>query len=99
MKTTLDIPDAVYREFKIKTAVNGETMRKATLAFILAYNSCNGNPLNVVTVDGASRTDENTDLPEWAGIAEKFIKRYPDGRMDNEKLREKIVAAKRKGMI
>ena len=28
MKTTLDIPDTLYREFKAKTATNGEKMRK-----------------------------------------------------------------------
>ena len=27
MRTTLDIPDALYREFKAKTAINGEKMR------------------------------------------------------------------------
>ena len=26
MKTTLDIPDTLYREFKAKTATNGEKM-------------------------------------------------------------------------
>ncbi|MBQ6136522.1 MAG: hypothetical protein IJI73_04035 [Kiritimatiellae bacterium] len=39
MKTTLDIPDSVYREFKVKTAQNGEKMRHAVLAFIVAYNA------------------------------------------------------------
>ena len=39
MKTTLDIPDSVYREFKVKTAQNGEKMRNAVLAFIVAYNA------------------------------------------------------------
>ena len=34
MKTTLDIPDALYREFKAKTAANGEKMHNALISFI-----------------------------------------------------------------
>ena len=32
MKTTLDIPDALYREFKAKTATNSEKMRDDIVA-------------------------------------------------------------------
>ena len=32
MKTTLDIPDTLYREFKAKTATNGEKMRDEIVA-------------------------------------------------------------------
>ena len=39
VKTTMDIPDSVYREFKVKTAMNGETMRNATLAFMICHNA------------------------------------------------------------
>ena len=39
MKTTLDIPDTLYREFKAKTATNGEKMRSAVISFIVAYNA------------------------------------------------------------
>ena len=42
MKTTLDIPDSVYREFKVKTAQHGEKMRHAVLAFIVAYDADGG---------------------------------------------------------
>ena len=34
MKTTLDIPDTLYREFKAKTAANGEKMHNAVISFI-----------------------------------------------------------------
>ena len=39
MKTTLDIPDTLYREFKAKTATNGEKMRNAVISFNVAYNA------------------------------------------------------------
>jgi hypothetical protein len=35
MRTTLDIPDEVYRRLKVKAAVEGETVRKIVLRGIL----------------------------------------------------------------
>jgi len=35
MKTMLDIPDALYREFKAKTATTGEKMRNTVKCFEL----------------------------------------------------------------
>jgi plasmid stability protein len=35
MRTTLDIPDDVYRRLKVKAAVKGETVRKIALRGIL----------------------------------------------------------------
>jgi hypothetical protein len=35
MRTTLDIPDEVYRRLKVKAAVDGETVRKIALRGIL----------------------------------------------------------------
>ena len=99
MKTTLDIPDSVYREFKVKTAVNGETMRNATLAFIIAYNNCGGNPLSAAEVIKPARPEADEKFPAWAGIAEKFITRYPDKPLDSEAMRDEIVAARRKGLV
>lgn len=70
MKTTLDIPDAHYREFKAKTA-SGLSAR---------------------------RRNAKSKLPEWAGIAEPFITKYPDDPLDSEKMRDDIVAARRAGL-
>jgi len=99
MKTTLDIPDSVYREFKVKTAMNGETMRNATLAFIVAYNNVGGNPLDSLPQGLPRKAASNrTRLPTWAGVAEKMIRRYPEDPLDAEAMRDAIVAARRKGL-
>jgi len=99
MKTTLDIPDSVYREFKVKTAMNGETMRNATLSFIVAYNAAGANPLDSQRQNAAGPSaPRHGRLPPWAGVAEKLIKRYPETPLDAEAMRDEIVAARRMGL-
>ncbi len=99
MKTTLDIPDSIYREFKMKTAMNGETMKNATIAFIVTYNATNGHPFaEKTTAQRTSRRAEKS-LPDWAGIAEPFITRYPSDPLDSEAIRSDIIAAKREGRL
>lgn len=92
MKTTLDIPDSVYREFKVKTAQNGEKMRNAVLAFIVAYNA---GEWRVPVSAPRSRKTATFKMPEWAGIAKPFITRFPDDPLDAEKMRDDIVAFRR----
>ena len=98
MKTTLDIPDTLYREFKAKTATKGEKMRNAVIAFIVAYNAgewqqpaARGRPAR------ASRRTR-TRLPEWAGMAVPFIKKYPSDPLDSENMRDEIMAARKAGL-
>jgi hypothetical protein len=46
MRTTLDIPDEVYRRLKVKAAVEGETLREIALRGILReIESVKGNPI------------------------------------------------------
>ena len=99
MKTTLDIPDTLYREFKARTATNGEKMRNAVIAFIVAYNAGEWRRnAETAAQSNARRRSAKPKLPEWAGIAEPFITKYPDEPLDNEKMRDKLVAARRDGM-
>ena len=37
-------------------------------------------------------------LPEWAGMAVPFIKKYPSDPLDSEKMRDEIVAARKAGL-
>ena len=98
MKTTLDIPDTLYREFKAKTATNGEKMRNAVIAFIVAYNAGEW-PLPTTRERPARASRRNRPrLPEWAGMAVPFIKKYPDDPLDCEKMRDEIVAARKAGL-
>ncbi len=99
MKTTLDIPDSIYREFKMKTAMNGETMKNATIAFIIAYNTTDGHPFEAgKPAPRVSRRHEKP-LPEWAGMAEPYITRYPTDPLDSESIRDDIVSAMREDRI
>ena len=100
MKTTLDIPDTLYREFKAKTATNGEKMRNAVISFIVAYNAGEWRrDAAVAARSGARRRSAKSKLPEWAGIAEPFITKYPDNPLDGEKMRDEIVVARRAGLV
>jgi hypothetical protein len=46
MRTTLDIPDDVYRRLKVKAAVGGETLREIALRGILReIESVEENPI------------------------------------------------------
>ena len=99
MKTTLDIPDTLYREFKAKAATNGEKMRNAVISFIVAYNAGEWRRDGVTaTRPGARRRSGRPKLPEWAGIAEPFITKYPAAPFDSEKMRDDIVVARRAGL-
>ena len=96
MKTTIDIPDSVYREFKINTARNGERIRKAVLSFIVAYNA--GDWKQPSAKAGHAEKRKRSRAPEWAGIAAPFITRYPEDPLDTEKMRDEIVQARKAGL-
>lgn len=96
MKTTIDIPDSVYREFKINTARNGEKIRNAVIAFIVAYNA--GDWRRPSGKAGHSRKRQQGCTPEWAGIAAPFITRFPENPLDMEKMRDDIVQARKAGL-
>ena len=99
VKTTLDIPDTLYREFKAKTATNGEKMRNAVISFIVAYNAGEWHrDAETAAGPSARRRRARPKLPEWAGIAEPFITKYPDDPLDSEKMRDDIVTARRAGL-
>ena len=95
MKTTLDIPDALYRRFKMKTAMNGETVRKATLAFITSY--VNGRAVgldsNGVPLEQAEKGSD-LELPPWAGLAAPYIRKHLDGPHDMASIRRSMAKAR-----
>ena len=95
MKTTLDIPDTLYRRFKMKTAMNGETVRNATLAFITSY--VNGR---AVGLDGNGipqepvKNSKEPELPLWAGLAAPYIRKNLDGPHDMASVRRSMAKAR-----
>ena len=46
----------------------------------------------------ARRRSAKSKLPEWAGIAEPFITKYPEDPLDSEIMRDDIIAARRAGL-
>ena len=85
MKATLDIPDALYREFKAKTATNSEKMRSVVISFIAAYNAGEWrHGAGTAVRPCVRRRGAKLKLPEWAGIAEPFITKYPDDPLNSD---------------
>lgn len=86
MKTTLDIPDTIYRQFKTRAAMNGETMRNATLNFIITYISA--------PQEASASTQQfdpvEPELPEWLGFGAKFARANLEGPHDMESVRASI---------
>lgn len=87
MKTTLDIPDTIYRQFKTRAAMNGETMRNATLNFIITYISA---PVSDLSARPSPRASSFTP-PAWLGYASQFARANLDGPHDMESVRASIV--------
>ena len=84
MKTTLDIPDTIYRQFKTRAAMNGETMRNATLNFIITY-------ISAPAPDPQPQPSTSTFTPpSWLGCAAKYARANIDGPHDMESVRASI---------
>ena len=90
MKTTLDIPDALYRRFKMKTAMNGESIRNATLAFITSYVNGRACGLDASGVPLQAREGESAALPDWAGLAAPFVTAHAEGPHDMASIRRAL---------
>lgn len=84
MKTTLDIPDSIYRQFKTRAAMNGETMRNATLNFIVSYIAAPQAVADDETPDAVS------ELPTWLGCGAKYMRAHREGPHDMAAIRESI---------
>ena len=84
MKTTLDIPDTIYRQFKTRAAMNGETMRNATLNFIITYISA------PESASSPPPPSISTPLPPWLGCAAKFARAKLDGPHDMSSVRASV---------
>lgn len=86
MKTTFDIPDTIYRQFKTRAAMNGETMRNATLNFIITY-------ISTPAPDLSSPPQPQTSTfspPAWLGYASQFARANLDGPHDMASVRASI---------
>lgn len=87
MRTTLDIPDALYREVRSKSALEGVTLRAITITLYTDWLARKSEPKRTET-----ESSEET-LPPWAGLCAQAITRNAEGPHDMESIRKSIVQA------
>lgn len=90
MRTTLDIPDALYREVRAKSALNGSTLRAVTITLYTDWLASKPAPQPAVS--------KRRSLPDWAGLCAGHIKVDPNRKTDMASIRESIgrgIAAER----
>lgn len=93
MKTTLDVPDDLYRAVKAKSAMDGLSVRSVTL---MLYGDWLARPARApgAPVSAAKR------LPVWFGLGRGDVRRNAEGPHDMESIRAAVargVAAERCG--
>jgi len=95
MKTTLDVPDDLYRAVKAKSAMDGLSVRSVTL---MLYGDWLARPDRA---PGASAPAPATKkLPAWFGLGRGDVRRNADGPHDMESIRAAVargIAAERCG--
>lgn len=80
MKTTLDLPDDLYRSVKAKSALEGRPVREVTIELYrqwLATGQPSGDP--------GTATDR---LSEWLAMADAAARRAPTGPTARDHFRE-----------
>ena len=86
MKTTIDIPDPLYRELKARSALEGVTVREVAVS--LFEHWVQGRP-------SADIPEAKKELPVWYGSLRKYAKNAK-GRHDMEAVRESVARARAK---
>ena len=93
MKTTIDIPDDLYRAVKSRSAMDGLTVRGVTL---LLYGDWLARPGWIPSpAEPPSQSQESgsqTPLPSWFGIGRQHVRRNADGPHDIASLRKAVAA-------
>ena len=83
MKTTLDIPDAMYRRIKVRSAREGRTVRSVTLVLFSQWLGDRAPSLSKRRASG-----DHAEKPAWFGSV-KVDSRLPH---DMESVRSSIAA-------
>lgn len=90
MRTTLDIPDSLYRQVRAKSALDGTTLRAVTITLYTDWLAVN-NPQNNLP-DDFSSVDE---VPSWGGLCSAAVTKNAEGPHDMESIRRSIAEARR----
>ena len=94
MKTTMEIPDGLYREIEDKSAKEGHSVRSVTL--MLYDGWLHGRlPLPLAAPSGrkAGKTARVEALPCFA-VGRRFVRRNADGPHDMAAIRKSIAAGR-----
>jgi len=90
MKTTIEVPDDLYRAVKSRSAADGLSVRGIT---ILLYGDWLSRPgwVPSPSVESTTETKKATgSLPSWFGIGRGNVRRNADGPHDMESMRKSI---------
>lgn len=90
MRTTLDIPDTLYRRVRSRSALEGTTLRSITITL---YTDWLSRPQE--TAEEQADAHEGNTFPPWAGLCASSISRNTDGPHDMASIRKSIASAKR----
>ena len=85
MKATLEIPDALYRRVKAKSALAGHPVREIATRLFAAWVEDTSQPER-------PRVDTPQKLPPWFGVASAYASKVK--RHDMTAVRESIVRGK-----
>ncbi len=94
MKATMEIPDGLYREVKVKSAKEGHSVRSVTL--MLYDGWLHGTlvvPPPVSPAHPKGRNAQGNSLPCFA-VGRRFVRRNADGPHDMAAIRKSIAAGR-----
>lgn len=73
MKTSIDLPDDLYRQVKAKSALEGKTVREVATALFAAYASGGGIPAAAVEGEIAAYTAQTERAARLRRVLEREI--------------------------
>lgn len=85
MKTTIDIPDELYRRVKIRSAMEGRPLRSVTLELLRNWLAA---PLEETPPAPSDLTQAELDAAPWLAITRRYVK--PGMSHNMEAVREAI---------
>ncbi len=90
MKTTLDVPDDLYRAVKSRSAIEGLTVRSVTL---MLYGDWLAKPYqNSETTLTTPCENKRKPLPTWFGMGRANVRKNAGKECGIEEMREAIAA-------
>ena len=87
MKTTIDIPDEVYRQVKARSAIEGRSVRDVTIGLFRGWV---GDPGRTASPAAAEPGEiDGQPVPPWFGVLRRYAPNA-GGRHDLESIRQSI---------